>query len=96
MVNTSGIISTIGGSGKFGNGGDGGEALDATMYFPCSVAVDPTGNVYLIDNLNDRIRLLTPDVAPATTDTTTGTPSGSPNKPILPVRRVVTRPARAE
>jgi sugar lactone lactonase YvrE len=96
MVNTSGIISTIGGSGKFGNGGDGGEALDATMYFPCSVAVDPTGNVYLIDNLNDRIRLLTPDVVPSTTDTTTGTPSGSPNKPVLPVRRVVTRPATAE
>lgn len=97
LVNTSGIISTIGGSGRFGNGGDGGPALDATMYFPCSVAVDSTGDVYFIDNLNDRIRLLTPEVAPGTTsNATTGPSSGSSNKSVLPVRRVVTRPATSE
>jgi sugar lactone lactonase YvrE len=96
MVNTSGVISTIAGSGRFGNGGDGGPALAATMYFPCGVAVNSTGNVYVIDNLNDRIRLLTPDVATGTTSTSTGTSSGSTNKSVLPVRRVVARPAKPE
>jgi sugar lactone lactonase YvrE len=89
MVNTSGLISTIAGSGRFGKGGDGGPALAAQMYFPCSVAVNASGNVYLIDSLNTRIRLLTPDVAAATT---TGTSTGSANTPALPVRRVVAHP----
>jgi len=60
MVNTSGLISTIAGSGRFGNGGDGGSARSASMYFPCGVAVDKSGKVYVIDSLNTRIRLLTP------------------------------------
>jgi sugar lactone lactonase YvrE len=90
MVNTSGLISTIAGSGKFGKGGDGGPALAATMYFPCSVAVNASGNVYMIDSLNTRIRLLTPDVA---TNTLTDTSSGSTNTHLRPVRRVPTRPA---
>ena len=94
MVNTNGIISTIAGSGRFGNGGDGGPALAATMYFPCSVAVNSTGTVYVIDNLNDRIRLLTPDIAPGAAGTSTGTSSGSTNTPEVPVRHVVTHPAR--
>lgn len=70
MVNASGLIATIAGSGKFGNTGDGGPALSAKMYFPCGVVVDTAGKVYLIDDANNRIRLLTPD---ATTDTTTTT-----------------------
>ena len=64
MVTTNGLISTIAGSGRFGNSGDGGPALAARMYFPCSVWVDPAGKVYVIDSLNTRIRLLTP-LAPA-------------------------------
>jgi sugar lactone lactonase YvrE len=60
MVNTSGLISTVAGSGRFGKGGDDGPALSATMFFPCSVLVGTAGKVYVIDSLNTRIRLLTP------------------------------------
>ena len=34
MVDTSGIITTIAGTGKYGESGDGGPALNAQMYRP--------------------------------------------------------------
>jgi trimeric autotransporter adhesin len=92
IVNTSGVISTIAGGGKFGNGGDGGPALAAQTYFPCSVAVDASGKVYMIDSLNSRIRLLTPDSA---TGTPTDAAPGSTNTPALPVRHVQPHPERS-
>jgi sugar lactone lactonase YvrE len=85
MVNTSGLIATIAGSGKFGNTGDGGPALLAKMYFPCGVLVDAAGKVYLIDDANNRIRLLTPD-ATTVTNPTTGTSTGATN-PTARIRR---------
>jgi sugar lactone lactonase YvrE len=94
MVNTSGVISTIAGSGKFGNSGDGGPALNALMYFPCGVAVDGSGKVYVIDSLNTRIRLLTPDAAAGTTSN-----SAQPGQSAPPVRSIepvrVVRPVHA-
>jgi sugar lactone lactonase YvrE len=93
MVTTDGMISTIAGSGKFGDTGDGGEALDAEMYFPCSVAVDGSGNVYTIDDGNSRIRLLTPDQTATTGDSARTGPSVPPVRSIEPVR--VVRPVRA-
>ena len=101
MVTTNGVITTIAGNGKFGNTGDGGAALDARMYFPCAVVVDGSGNVYVIDSLNTRIRLLTPDQTGTTTDQTDPTTTGTarsirpapPVHTIEPVRTV--RPVRA-
>jgi uncharacterized protein YjdB len=55
-VNTSGIVTTIAGTGSFGYGGDGGAATAATLYSPTGVAVDASGNVYVCDNSNQRIR----------------------------------------
>lgn len=72
MVTTNGLISTIAGNGKFGNSGDGGSALAASMYFPCSVLVNSAGKVYVIDSLNTRIRLLTP-VSPSVPPTVSHT-----------------------
>jgi uncharacterized protein (TIGR03437 family) len=59
MVNTSGIITTIAGTGKPGSSGDGGEATSAQLTFPSGVAVNG-GKVYIADNGNNAIRLLTP------------------------------------
>ncbi len=55
-VNVSGIISTFAGNGMYYLTGDGGPATAATLYFPCSIAVDTIGNVYVADRYNYRIR----------------------------------------
>jgi alpha-tubulin suppressor-like RCC1 family protein len=55
-VDTSGIITTIAGTGVVGYSGDGGQATSATINQPTGVAVDAAGNVYVADNSNNRIR----------------------------------------
>lgn len=56
MVSTSGIITTIAGNGIMGYSGDGGPALAAQFTSPHGITVDDTGNVYLADTNNERIR----------------------------------------
>ena len=55
-ISTSGIINTIAGNGVAGYSGDGGQATAATLYRPLDLAIDEEGNLYINDNLNDRIR----------------------------------------
>ncbi len=55
-VNTSGVISTIAGNGTAGFSGDGGAATNAKLSMPLGVAVDTSGNVYIADANNCRIR----------------------------------------
>jgi len=55
-VATSGNISTIAGAGTGGYSGDGGAATSAQLYNPTGLAVDASGNVYIADNNNHRIR----------------------------------------
>src|SRR5215472_10833733 len=52
----SGLIETIAGNGVAGYGGDGNQAQNASLYYPSDVAVDNTGNVYIADALNNRVR----------------------------------------
>ncbi len=59
-VDSSGVISTIAGTGEQGFGGDGGPATDAQLHFPQGVAIDAAGNLYFVDRPNHRIRVLTP------------------------------------
>ncbi|HVA99235.1 MAG TPA: PKD domain-containing protein, partial [Bacteroidia bacterium] len=59
-VNTSGIISTIAGNHVAGYSGDGGAATAAELQYPQGVAVDSSGNFYIADYNNNRIRKLTP------------------------------------
>jgi sugar lactone lactonase YvrE len=56
MVNTSGTISTIAGNGTQGYNGDGIAATSAELNWPQGVAVDGSGNVYIADMGNNRIR----------------------------------------
>ncbi|MFB3776161.1 MAG: hypothetical protein ACE141_01085 [Bryobacteraceae bacterium] len=65
MVTPDGIIRTIAGDGWFGFRGDDGPAAAARLRFPSGVALDAAGGVYFSDTQNNRIRLLTPDVPPA-------------------------------
>jgi uncharacterized protein (TIGR03437 family) len=53
---SNGIITTVAGNGTRGYGGDGGPATHAELYTPWGVAVDSSGNIYIADTYNDRIR----------------------------------------
>ena len=55
-VNTAGIISTIAGNGTQGFSGDGGPATSAKLFEVHGLAVDGSGNVYINDYANGRIR----------------------------------------
>ncbi len=55
-VGTNGVIITVAGNGNYGYSGDGGVATNAELSAPQSVAVDATGNVFIADYINNRIR----------------------------------------
>jgi uncharacterized repeat protein (TIGR01451 family) len=55
-IDSSGIITTVAGNGTAGFSGDGGAATGAEVQNPYSVAVDATGNLYIADTSNQRIR----------------------------------------
>lgn len=52
------IINTIAGDGFPGDSGDGGAARAARFRNPTGVAVDATGNIFVVDTGNNRIRLI--------------------------------------
>jgi len=60
-VSTSGIITTVAGSASMNYSGDGGPATSAGLNRPSGVAVDATGNIYVADTGDYRIRKVTPD-----------------------------------
>jgi len=56
-INTSGIISTIAGTGNTsGYSGDGGLATAAKLYGPNDICLDAQGNLYIADRDNHCIR----------------------------------------
>jgi sugar lactone lactonase YvrE len=57
---SNGVITTVAGNGMQGFGGDNGPAISAQLNGPNGVAVNAAGNVYIADEFNNRIRLLTP------------------------------------
>ena len=48
-VDTSGIITTIAGTGAIAYRGDGGPAINASFSEPTAVALDAAGNIYVAD-----------------------------------------------
>jgi sugar lactone lactonase YvrE len=53
---STGIITTIAGTGAPGFSGDTAAATSATLTLPHGVTIDPAGNLYLADTANHRIR----------------------------------------
>jgi uncharacterized protein (TIGR03437 family) len=56
VVNTSGIIKTLAGTGQPGYSGDNGPAASALLNQPWTVSADLQGNILLVDYDNDVIR----------------------------------------
>jgi sugar lactone lactonase YvrE len=53
---STGIITTVVGNGNCGYSGDGLAATSATLNFPQGVAIDPLGNIFIVDYNNDVVR----------------------------------------
>ena len=60
-VDTSGIITTIVGSGAAGFSGDGEAANNAQLNYPSGITVDGDGNLFIADHGNSRIRMVGAD-----------------------------------
>ncbi len=60
-ITTDGSIATIAGNGTRGFSGDGGPAIFAQFTELTSIAVDQTGNVFVADVGNGRIRKISPN-----------------------------------
>jgi uncharacterized protein (TIGR03437 family) len=59
-ISPDGILSTVAGTGTIGFGGDGGLATSAQLAFPDALALDKSGNLYIYDWNNYRVRKVTP------------------------------------
>jgi hypothetical protein len=57
-LDLSGQLSLVAGNGTFGFSGDSGPATLAQLSGPTAVAVDASGNVYIEDAGNNRIRMV--------------------------------------
>lgn len=55
-VDTNGIITTTAGNGTNGYSGDGGAATNAELALPTGVAVDTSGNIFIVDEDSGVIR----------------------------------------
>ena len=55
-IDTSGVITTVAGTGVVGDSGDDGAATTAQLNSPFNVTVDSAGNLYIADTNNHRIR----------------------------------------
>ena len=69
----TGIITTFAGNGTSGSGGDDGLATAAQLREPFEVTLDGSGNVYIADRNNHRVRKLTVATGIVTTIAGTGT-----------------------
>ena len=54
----NGVITTVAGTGARGYAGDGGPARSAVFDAPKEMAIDPAGNIYVVDTENHAIRLI--------------------------------------
>ncbi len=73
---TTGIVSTIAGSGVAGFSGDGGPAIRAQLNDPHSIGFGPDGDLYICDVKNHRVRRV--EMKTGTISTYAGTGEGKP------------------
>jgi len=76
-VTTDGNINTIVGNSYGDYGGDGGTAIASSINHPLGIALDAAGNLYIADQLNQRIRKVTATNNSITTTSIITTVAGS-------------------
>jgi len=76
---TTGLISTVAGSGRNGFAGDGGLATKAELKRPHSIALDAAGDLFICDIGNHRIRRVDMATGVISTWCGTGRPEGPEN-----------------
>ena len=76
-MDSTGIITTVAGTGTYGYSGDNGSATAAQLYYPAGVALDAAGNLYIADTANSVIRKVDPFGIITTVAGTPGTPGYS-------------------
>ena len=59
-ISAAGIITSVAGDGTFDYGGDGGPAVSAKLNRPNSVSLDVSGNLFVADTYNHRVRRFKP------------------------------------
>ena len=74
---STGIITTVAGTGTAGYNGDNIAATSASLSNPHGVTLDSYGNLYVSDRYNHRIRKVTVSTGTITTIVGTGTASSS-------------------
>ncbi|GEM_PF-230859 len=57
-VTTGGTITTVAGNGTTGSNGDGNLAINAQLNNPWGLAIDSSGNIYIADRSNHRVRVV--------------------------------------
>lgn len=70
---STGIITTIAGNGTGGYAGDGAAAASAELYYPYGIFVDASGNIFIADYANNRIREINGSTSVITTIAGNGT-----------------------
>ena len=61
MVDPTGTITTIAGTGATGGTGDGGPGTQASFSVISSICLDGNGNLYITDQYSEKVRKLAPD-----------------------------------
>ncbi len=72
---STGMITTVAGDGLIGYTGDGGPATSAELFYPRDVAVDGSGNIFIMDTGNCTVRKIT--ASTGVISTVAGTPPDS-------------------
>jgi sugar lactone lactonase YvrE len=70
---TTGILTTLAGTGSLGFSGDSAQAISADLALPHGLTIDASGNLYLADTGNNRIRRIDAATGIMTTVAGTGT-----------------------
>jgi hypothetical protein len=70
---SSGVITTVAGNGVAAYSGDGAAAASASLHGPRSVALDTAGDLYIADQFNHAIRMVSAGSGVITTIAGTGT-----------------------